>query len=137
MNILLEKDPKQEDIAFIRRGLSRFNEQTIRPENFERIFIGVRTDEGNIIGGLIGSIYWEVLYIEVLFVDDAFRNKGIASELLVEVENYAIEKNCYMIIVDTFDFQAPKLYQKHGYQKVGQVDNYPKGHTMFYLKKEL
>lgn len=137
MIIALESEPKQEEISSIGRRLLKFNESKIYPENYERVFISVRTEDKNLVGGLIGAIFWNVIHVEVIWTDETFRNKGIASELLRKAEAYAITKDCYLALLDTFDFQAPDFYRKRGYEQVGQIDNYPKGHVKYYFKKEL
>ena len=54
---------------------------------------------------------------------------------LKEIENIAIEKGCHLIHLDTFDFQAKDFYIKHGYEVFGVLDECPKKHKRYYLKK--
>lgn len=137
MVITLEHNPNQEDISMIGSRLRVFNELRVRPENYERVFISVRLEDNTLIGGLIGAIFWDVIHIEVIWTDEPFRNRGIASNLLQKAEVYAITKKCYLTLLDTFDFQAPEFYKKRGYKQVGRIENYPKGHTKYYFEKEL
>ena len=39
--------------------------------------------------------------------------------------------------VDTFNFQAPKFYEKHGYKEVFALKNYPYTGERYYYTKEL
>ena len=39
--------------------------------------------------------------------------------MLAEVESAAKEKGCYLIHLDTFDFQAKEFYEKQGYAVFG------------------
>ena len=39
--------------------------------------------------------------------------------------------------LDTFDFQAKDFYLKHGYEVFGILDDCPKGHKRYYMKKVL
>jgi hypothetical protein len=41
------------------------------------------------------------------------------------------------VFLDTFSFQAPGFYLKHGYEVFGELPGFPAGHTRFYLKKAL
>ena len=43
----------------------------------------------------------------------------------------------HQIFVDTFDFQAPEFYLKHGYKQVFELSEYPKTGKRHYYKKEL
>ena len=45
------------------------------------------------------------------------------------------EKGCHLIHLDTFDFQAKDFYIKHGYEVFGVLDECPKKHKRYYLKK--
>ena len=51
-------------------------------------------------------------------------------------KQFAIEKGCRLINLDTFSFQAPDFYKKHGYKVIG-VSEDPKGHNHYYLEKRL
>ena len=37
--------------------------------------------------------------------------------------------------VDAFSFQARPFYERLGYTIFGQIDDYPAGHTRFFLQK--
>ena len=78
---------------------------------------------------------WNVAYIDTLCVDEAYRGKGLGAKLLAEVESAAKEKGCYLIHLDTFDFQAKEFYEKQGYEVFGVLEDCPKRHCRYYLKK--
>jgi len=39
--------------------------------------------------------------------------------------------------IDTMDFQALPFYERHGYSVFGVLDDMPRGHQRFFLKKAL
>ncbi|MFT7697739.1 MAG: GNAT superfamily N-acetyltransferase [Reinekea sp.] len=90
-----------------------------------------------IIAGLVGETFWGWLSIDYLWVTEAHRHNGLGSLLLLEAETVAIARKCQWAKVTTFSFQAPTFYQNLGYQVSGQLDNYPPGHTLYWLKKTL
>jgi GNAT superfamily N-acetyltransferase len=93
---------------------------------------------GKLIGGIQAYfVNWGILHIELVYVYDEFRKKGIASELLQHVEAIAKAYGCYLSQLDTFDFQAKDFYLKHDYTIFGVLENAPKGHCRYYMKKEL
>lgn len=93
---------------------------------------------GEIIAGCVARMYcWNVLYIDILWVDEKYRHQGLGSELLEYIENTAKEKGCYLIHLDTFDFQAKDFYLMHGYEIFGTLKDCPKGHCRYYLKKSV
>ena len=80
---------------------------------------------------------WRVIYIDILWVDEKYRENRLGTKLLKEIERIATEENCSLIHLDTFDFQAKNFYIKHGYEIFGVLDDCPKNHCRYYLKKKL
>ncbi len=78
-----------------------------------------------------------MLYIDVLYVDEAYRGKRPGSQLLQKVEAQAKQFGSKLSHLDTFDFQAKDFYLKQGYEVFGTLANCPQGHNRFYFKKEL
>ncbi|MGR4971514.1 GNAT family N-acetyltransferase [Pseudomonas sp. LARHCG127] len=97
----------------------------------------VRDEQGEIVGGLYGRVFFSWLYIELLVVPEQARGQGTGSTLMQMAEELAREKNCVGIWLDTFDFQAPAFYRKHGFTEIGQIDDYPPGHQHFFFQKRL
>ncbi|MCM2460958.1 GNAT family N-acetyltransferase [Pseudomonas sp. CG7] len=97
----------------------------------------VRDEQGEIVGGLYGRVFFSWLYIELLVVPEQARGQGTGSTLMQLAEELAREKNCVGIWLDTFDFQAPAFYRKHGFTEIGQIDAYPPGHQHFFFQKRL
>ncbi len=62
----------------------------------------------------------------------------MGSRLMQMAEDLAVEKGCAGIWLDTFDFQAPDFYRRHGYTEFGQqIDDYPPGSKRFFFQKRL
>ncbi|WP_058545317.1 GNAT family N-acetyltransferase [Pseudomonas fluorescens] len=97
----------------------------------------VRDEQDEIVGGLYGRVFFRWLYIELLVVPEQARGQGTGSTLMQMAEELAREKNCVGIWLETFDFQAPEFYRKHGFTQIGQMDDYPPGHQHFFLQKRL
>ncbi|MET3457061.1 MULTISPECIES: GNAT family N-acetyltransferase [Pseudomonas] len=97
----------------------------------------VRDEQGEIVGGLYGRVFFGWLYIELLVVPEQARGQGTGSTLMQMAEELAREKNCVGIWLDTFDFQAPAFYRRHGFTEIGQIDDYPPGHQHFFFQKRL
>lgn len=97
----------------------------------------VRDEHDEIVGGLYGRVFFRWLYIELLVVPEQARGQGTGSTLMQMAEELAREKNCVGIWLETFDFQAPEFYRRHGFTTVGQIDDYPPGHQHFFLQKRL
>jgi hypothetical protein len=48
-----------------------------------------------------------------------------------------MNESCRGAGLSSYTFQAPAFYERHGYAAFGQIDDYPPGHTMFFLSKQL
>lgn len=91
---------------------------------------------GDIIVGINSKMYcWNCLYIDVLWVKEEYRKEGLGSKILNEIEKVAKGKGCYLIHLDTFDFQAKDFYIKHGYDLFGILDECPQRHKRYFMKK--
>ncbi|WP_027635594.1 GNAT family N-acetyltransferase [Clostridium butyricum] len=91
---------------------------------------------GDIIAGINSKMYcWNCLYIDVLWVKEEYRKEGLGSKILNEIEKVAKDKGCYLIHLDTFDFQAKGFYIKHGYDIFGILDECPQRHKRYFMKK--
>ena len=95
-------------------------------------------ENGNIIGGCLAEVYcWNIMFIDILWFDEAYRKQGLGSQMLQEMERIAGEKNCTLIHLDTYDFQAKDFYLKHGFEVFGVLEDCPPGHCRYFLKKSL
>ena len=97
----------------------------------------LKNERGELMGGLIGMIWGGCLQISILWVDEAARGQGNATRLMDAAEAYARERHCHMATLDTHSFQARPFYEKRGYEVFGTLDDYPKGHKKFFLRKTL
>ena len=104
----------------------------------ETHYLKITDDDGKIIAGLIlRTDKWKIAGLDILWVDGPYRRKGLGSALIKEAERIAREKDCYLMTVGTFDFQARPLYEKHGFKLCGTIENWPEGHCNYSLIKRL
>ena len=89
-----------------------------------------------ICGGVTGNINRGWMFVSILAVDEKLRGQGWGEKLMARAEEHARENNCSGLWLDTFSFQAPKFYQKLGFEEFGSLPNYPGDQTRhFYCKK--
>jgi hypothetical protein len=53
------------------------------------------------------------------------------------MEAEAIRRGCHSAYLDTFSYQSRPFYEKLGYEVFGTLDDYPRGHQRFYMRKRL
>ena len=93
--------------------------------------------QGKVVGGISGSTNSGWLHINILAVDSSLRGTGCGGKLLAMVESEAVNRGCHHAFLDTFSFQALDFYKKCGYEIFGSLEDFPIGHTRYYLKKAL
>ena len=118
-------------------GLTAFNESLAPGANWRALSIYARDEFGVVQGGLTGSSYYDWLFVKWLWVAEPFRGRGIGSKLLMRAEEIARERNVGAVYLDTFTFQAPDFYEKHGYREFGRLDDAVHGHARIWLAKRL
>jgi GNAT superfamily N-acetyltransferase len=87
-------------------------------------------------GGLVGHTWAGWLHVTYLWVDERHRGAGLGSRLLARAERIARdERGCTAARLETWDFQAPRFYEKQGYEVVCVIPDYPPGITEYTLVK--
>ncbi len=131
----------EKDIQCVNEKLTKFNNQHAPfTQSSVDIFFNyhVKDSNGDIIAGINSIMYaWGIVFIGILFVDEAHRAKGLGIKLLKHVENEAKKNGGYLALLDTFDFQAKDFYIKAGYEVFGTVHDCPPGHTRYHMLKRL
>jgi len=129
-----------EESRYVRNRLIEFNAGQLPDDlknRYEEINLHLKDDEGNVIAGLLSVLCWNWLEVDILWVDSLYRKQGQGSKLLMEAEKIAREKGCTFIKLNTFSFQAPDFYKKHGYREIAVIDDAPRGFKHYYFMKEL
>jgi len=125
------------DNAVLSQGLIGFNVRKVGYYDPKPLTMVARDEHGLIVGGLAGLTYWNCLYLETFWLDDAVRGQGHGRKLLEMVEAEARQRGCTLAYTYTFDYQAPDFYVKHGYQVFGLLPNAFLGHDAYFVKKYL
>ena len=131
----------EEDAELIEEQASRAFDTIAPPEEAakEEEFVYKVTDEkGSLLGGCILAVdARKTASIFDLWVEEAYRRRGIASALVREAEKKARELGCYLAMVGTFDFQAKPFYEKNGYTVNDTMSGVPAGHEHYFMTKRL
>jgi GNAT superfamily N-acetyltransferase len=93
--------------------------------------------EERIVGGLIGKVYWNWLYADLVWVEEEFRGQGIGTDVMRRAEQRAHDMKLTGIYLWTETWQAPAFYLKLGYTQFVEFKNFPPGHSRFGFHKYL
>ncbi|WP_419727017.1 GNAT family N-acetyltransferase [Terrisporobacter petrolearius] len=127
----------EEDENIIFKELLGYNLARIEDKNPRDLGIYLQDESGQKIAGLIGNTHGNWLSIKFLWVSEELRGQNIGSSILSQSEKTAKERGCKYSFVDTFSFQAPEFYRKHGYKEVFVLENYPVTGKRHYFTKTL
>ena len=136
LTVSFEEKPKGDDLDFIRKNLREFNRSRVGDDDSEPLNYFLRDENSLLVGGLLAETYWQCLYVNILWLEEKYRNQGCGQKLLLAGEQEAIRRGSKFAYLDTWDFQAPRFYLKLGYEVFGEL-NFPTGYTRYFLKKNL
>ena len=92
---------------------------------------------GHVIGGLWGRTAYGWLFTELLFVPESLRGQGLGKMLMERAEQEALARGCHGAWLDTFSFQSKAFYSRMGYERFGELSDYPFGFSRYFMKKNL
>jgi GNAT superfamily N-acetyltransferase len=117
--------------------LAEYNSSQAGPSQNRPIAVLVKDHTGSVIGGLWGHTGYDWLFTQLLVVPVGFRGRGVGTEIMQIAEREAAQRGCHGAWLDTFEFQARGFYERLGYECFGELPNYPKGFSRFFMKKML
>jgi len=136
MQVRLENTESQKS-QIIGDLIRSYNRSKREVAESEPLNLYVEDEYGEIMAGLVAETFGNWLEIEYLFVKEDLRGQGIGSQLLQQAESEAKKRNCRFAFVNTYQFQAPAFYQKHGYKEVFTLKDYPYTGQRHYYQKDL
>ena len=81
-------------------------------------------------------IFWNIAFLDILWVDELHRNQGVGSKLLLELEREAKKNGAWIVMLDARDWNVD-FFKKLGYTVYCTLEDYPRGHSKYKLQKRL
>lgn len=135
--VTVEVPSEENSTHAITLGLREFNQRHIDVAPAEHFNVVLRDEDGTIVGGCACNTRWTWLYVDMLWVDERVRGRGFGTSLLQAAEAEATRRGCTKAYLDTISFQAKPFYESLGWTVFASQDDYPPGHTRFFLQKSL
>jgi GNAT superfamily N-acetyltransferase len=129
--------PSAEELQFMEDRLYEHNSAKTGQDDGQLFGIFVRNEQHEIMAGISGWMWAKACQIQTLWVHPSLRGQGYGQRLLQSAEEEARLRGCKIIMLESYSFQAPAFYQKHGYELVGQLNDFPPGHQNNWLVKRL
>ena len=138
-DIRLSSEPHADlaDVTALEDRLNELNMTITGVRDYHPVRIFLRDDSGAMRGGILADVWGGWIHISYLWVDEALRKQGLATQLLLAAEAEARGFGCRNAAVETFSFQARPFYEKFGYWVIASLEDYPPGHTHYILRKVL
>ncbi|MEG7472025.1 GNAT family N-acetyltransferase [Serratia marcescens] len=122
----------------IAEGLERFNDtQIVYGARLPMAVVVKDPASGDVLGGITGRSSLGLLFLDLFYLPEALRGTGLGSELLRRFEQEGRRRGCLSAVLYTISFQAPEFYQRHGWQRMGEVPCLPPGTSRIFMSKTL
>lgn len=142
-NVRLAASHETEDaVRAIRDGLRDYNLRFAPPSDWTALTVIVSDAGGRVVGGCAGETGWGQtgrgwLHVALLWLDDAFRGRGLGTRLIAAAEAEALRRGCTRAFLDTITFQARPFYERNGYAVFATQHDFPPGYERFFMQKTL
>lgn len=130
-------EPKPEDKKVLVVGLLSDHASKGHPRKSTLFSIFLKNQDDKVLGGIIVSFLWNGMEIQSLWVDESVRKQGWGRKLLQVAEKEAVKRACTITYTNTFSWQAGNFYKKLGYSIYGKLEDFPKGNSLSYFRKNL
>ena len=142
--VIIKKDDNNDVENYVKLELHKYNQKNCKyiRENSSYAHNNkingdfIIYDKNTIIGGALGQIIWGWYYLSDFYINEEYRNQGIGTQIIDKIEQFAKENNALGVRIDSWNFQAPKFYQKLGYKVWGKFKDCPPGTTHYYMFKK-
>ena len=125
------------EIDAIEERIYNHNHRAIGRNDGCRLAFVIRDEAGRMIGVAAGYTWVGSSERKQMWIDEAFRGRGYARELLNAFVAEAASRGVRRIWVASYDFQAPGMYEKAGFRRVAEFAGWPEGHSNVVLCKTL
>jgi ribosomal protein S18 acetylase RimI-like enzyme len=125
------------DVEAIEDRIYDHNRRATGFNDARRLAFVICDHEQTVIGAATGYTWGGTAELKQLWVDDAHRGRGHGRGLLDAFIEEAVERGVRHIWVASYDFQAPGLYERAGFERMAEFANWPGGHSHVILRKTL
>ncbi len=117
--------------------LVAYNTERTGAQDHRPLVVAITDGAQKVVGGLWGRTAFGWLHVELVFVPDSLRRRGVGTELMRSAEAEAVARGCRHAWLDTFEFQARGFYERLGYRCFGELANFPAGFARYFMTKRL
>ena len=131
----VEDNPSEQDLAYLEAQINAHNVRAAGADDYRALATFVRDGEGEMMAGLSGYTWAGFCEIRFLWVHETQRGRGLGTQLLLAAEREAAARGCRGVTLNSYTFQAPGFYRRHGYAEVGRAEDCPPGQANVFFTK--
>jgi ribosomal protein S18 acetylase RimI-like enzyme len=130
-------DVTEAEMNIVYAGLGRYvDEQIGNQRDGIGVKLVIRDSTDDVIGGLLAFTTMRNLVIELVWLDERYRGRGLGRKLLLEAERIAKDNGGIAVQASALSFQSPEFFRRMGYTVFGISDGYPDPVKEYYLIKK-
>ena len=133
----IDGEPDEADKKVMVDGMLAYHASHGHERKVEHYSALAKNEQGKLVGVVMVSFLWNGMEIGSLWVDETSRKQGLGRELMEMAEAEGKRRGCDFAYTNTFTWQAPKFYEKLGYEEYGKLEDFPPGNTLSYYRKSL
>ena len=132
---LIAVDPTADHVQYLEDRIYEFNSRATDIADGEMLAFFMH-ERDRIVAGICGNTWggtWGC-------ANSGWMSRNVARawpKLFRAAELEARRRGCTQIVLMTFSFQAPAFYERHGFEVVATIDDHPRGHQNFLMRKRL
>jgi GNAT superfamily N-acetyltransferase len=128
-------DLSPSEIDLVEDRLYEHNSEAVGQHDGRGLGFVIRDESGRLIGVAAGYTWAGVSELKQMWVDKAHRGLGYAKALLEAFVEEARKRGVRRVWVASYDFQAPGMYEKAGFERITEFEGWPEGHVNVILCK--
>jgi GNAT superfamily N-acetyltransferase len=118
-------------------AIGEFNLKATGIAEFHEMLTVETDSDGELLAGLYGWSWGGTCWIEALWVREDTRRAASGAGWWPRRRNTQRRHGCTQLALDTHTFQARSFYERHGFEIVGELTDYPKGHSELLFRMQL
>lgn len=127
---------EEEDAVYLGEKLADYNQSQVPiTQEYQSFDTKLVDDAGAMMAACVAGIGgWQDGNIDMLWVEEDHRHRGLGTALLREAEREAKARGGALMLVEAFDWNVG-FFLKNGYTVTGTIEDLPKGHTFYTMRK--
>jgi len=137
ITVEVEGDPEGTTCRGLMDGVRVFNRTLLPGMKGHTVTVAVRDEASELLGGVVGRIAADSMYVEVVWTSDSVRGTGLGRQMMVMLEDEARKRGATEIWLYTMSFQAKPFYEKLGYSQFAELPWDGGRHARHFMRKDI